>query len=343
MHHHDHHHHHAHGISPDVVSRAFLWGIALNLAFVVIEVAVGFYTGSLALLSDAGHNLGDVASLALSLLGFRLAKVKPTFQYTYGYRKASVLIALINSLMLMGAVLGIGYEAIIRLQSPQAVPGNAVAVVAFIGILVNSLSAWLFLQNKDNDLNIKSAYLHLAADALVSLGVVVGGVLLHFTHWLWLDSLLGIVIAVIIALSSWSLLTESLRLALDGVPGNVDLKKAREKILTMPHVADFTHIHVWAISTTRNALTAELEVENLTDLREIELLKDRIRHELQHANIHHSTIEVILEKETMTACTVDSAVSFLSTLRLPTSSSILYRELPTTTCMKLAVQNIPPR
>lgn len=270
-------------------------GIVLNFAFVMTEVLTGFWTNSLALLTDAGHNLSDVASLALSLLAFRLAKIKPSNTYTYGFRKATVLVALLNAVILLAAMGSIAYQALLRFQQQQAVQGNTVAIVAAIGICINAFTAYLFMHNKDQDLNLKSAYLHLAADALVSLGVVVGGLLIAYTHWLWLDSVISLLIAVVVVVGTWRLLTDSLRLSLDGVPHNVDVEKIKHQVNALPHVAQFTHIHVWAISTTKNALTAELFVKDLSHINDIEQLKNTVKHELAHHNIQHSTIEVSLD------------------------------------------------
>ncbi len=287
-----HHHDHGHGTELRSVNRAFIVGIMLNMAFVAVEAVTGFWTNSLALLSDAGHNLSDVASLALSLVAFRLAKVKATANYTYGFRKATILVALLNAVILLLVVGSIVYEAILRFNRPQPIPGATIALVAFIGIIVNSLTAYLFMRNKESDLNVKGAYLHLAADALVSLGVVVAGVLLMYTNWLWLDTVISLVIAVVIVVSTWSLLTDSLRLSLDGVPPNVDLAIIKSKVLALPGVADFHHIHVWAISTTKNALTAHLVISNAVDLKMVGQIKDQVKHALEHLNVHHSTIEV---------------------------------------------------
>lgn len=289
-HHHDHHDHHH--VAPDHINRAFVLGIILNMVFVVVEVVAGFTTHSLALLSDAGHNLSDVASLAMALLALRLAKVKPTQRYTYGFRKATVLVALLNAAILLLAVGGIVYEAVLRLNNPQPLPGKTIALVAFFGIIINSITAWLFMKDKEKDLNVKSAYLHLAADALVSLGVVIAGGLMMITNWLWLDSVISILIALVILLGTWDLLKASLRLSLDGVPQNVDLEKIREKVLALPQVRDFRHIHVWAMSTTKNALTGHIVVNEQLDLMAISAIKDAIRHTLLHLNIHHCTLEV---------------------------------------------------
>ena len=292
----DHHHHdHTHSTELTAINKAFIIGIVLNMAFVIVETITGFWTNSLALLSDAGHNLSDVASLALSLLAFRLAKVKPTTKYTYGFRKATVLVALLNAIILLVAIGGIAYEAILRFNNPQPLQGKTIAIVAFIGIIINSITAYLFLKDKELDLNVKSAYLHLAADALVSLGVVIGGILILYTDWWWLDGVLSLIIAVVILVSTWGLLTSSLRLSLDGVPENVDIEAIKTKITSLKGVSDFHHIHAWAMSTTKNALTAHLVIDALTDFNEVEKIKNKVKHALEHLNVHHSTIEVHTE------------------------------------------------
>ena len=200
------------------VNRAFIIGIALNLVFVVVEFGAGFYLNSLALISDAGHNLSDVASLALAMLAFRLAKVKPNQTFTYGLRKSTILISLLNAIILMIVVGFIAWESILRLKSTEAVQGDSMAVVAGIGILINTITAFLFFKNRKQDLNIKGAFLHLAADALVSVGVVAAGIVIGFTDWYWLDTAVSLAIVVVIVISTWGLLRDSTILALDGVP-----------------------------------------------------------------------------------------------------------------------------
>ena len=290
-HSHDHSHDHSHQINVSNLNRAFYIGIGLNLAFVIIEAGYGWIYNSLSLLSDAGHNLSDVMSLVLSLIAFKLLKRKPTTTYTYGYRRATILASLANAILLIFAVGFIIYEAIGRFINPQPLEGGIVSIVAFVGIFINGFTAWLFLKDKDKDLNIKGAYLHMVADALVSLAVVIGGVIIIYTDWFWLDSLMSILIAIVILVGTWSLLTQSLKLSLDGVPENVNPKEVKEKILKIDGVLDFQHVHIWALSTTENALTAHVQLsENLT-LSEIEKVKGVIKHELEHLHIKHSTIE----------------------------------------------------
>ncbi|MHA4810734.1 cation diffusion facilitator family transporter [Flavitalea flava] len=294
---HDHPHgfslgHHHHPVNLKGINRAFIIGIVLNFAFVIIEAVVGLSIHSLSLLSDAGHNLADVASLAMSLIAFRLLKVKPTDRYTYGLKKTTILVALLNAAILLLSLGAIGYEALHRLGSPEPLPGKTISIVAAIGIGINALTALLFLRNKDSDLNIKSAFLHLLSDAIVSAGLVIGGILIFYTNLFWIDAVLSLVIAIVILFSTWGLLKDSLRLSLDGVPEGIEIKKIKEIIGKMPGVKDFHHIHIWAISTTENALTAHLVVGPESDMSAIEKLKHAIKHELLHQKIGHATLEI---------------------------------------------------
>lgn len=288
---HDHSHHHHHQVEITHLNRAFIAGIVLNSLFVIIEVIAGFATNSLALLTDAGHNLSDVAALLLSLIAFRLTQVKPDNKFTYGYSKTTILVALVNAVVLLIAIGGIGYEAVHRFLKPEPAQGVTMAIVAGIGIVVNGVSALLFLRDKDKDLNVKGAYLHLAADALVSLGVVVAGVIIVFTEWFWLDSVVSLVIMVVILFGTWSLLWDSLRLSLDAVPRNVDMGKVKAEVMKIKGITDIHHVHVWALSTRTNAMTAHLIIsENLTSSEEHHL-KEAVKHELLHLNIQHVTLE----------------------------------------------------
>jgi len=297
-HSHDHAHgfgHHHHAVDPKQVNRAFVIGIVLNFAFVLIEVGVGLSIHSLSLLSDAGHNLADVASLAMSLIAFRLLKVKPTEKYTYGYKKTTILVALLNAAILLVSLGAIGYEAIHRLMDPQPLPGKTISIVAAIGIAINALTALLFFRNKENDLNIRGAFLHLLSDAIVSAGLVIGGLIIFYTNLFWIDAALSLVVAIIILFSTWSLLKDSLRLSLDGVPEGIELTKIKTVISKMKGVKDFHHIHIWAISTTENALTAHLVVDRNSDMAAVEALKHQIKHELLHQNVQHATLEIETE------------------------------------------------
>jgi len=285
------HHHHHHSPVIATISKAFWVGIILNSAFVVVEFVAGFYYNSLALLSDAGHNLSDVASLSLSLLAFRLAKSKATERFTYGYHKSTILASLVNAVILFIAVGSIGWEAVQRFLHPVETQGGVIAIVAGIGIVINSVSAFFFFRNKDKDLNVKSAYLHLAVDAFVSAGVVMAGVLISYTRLKWIDPLISLVIMAVVIYSTWSLLTESLRLSLDAVPENIDTEKIKIQMLKTEGVKDIHHIHIWAISTTRNAMTAHLILKNDLTEKQIANLKSNLKHELEHLNIQHATLE----------------------------------------------------
>src|SRR6201985_2177674 len=278
-HSHDHAHDHDHGhgfghpqhpVNLEKVNRAFVIGIVLNFLYVVIEVIVGLSIHSLSLLSDAGHNLADVASLAMALIAIRLLKIKPTDKYTYGYKKTTILVALLNAAILLISLGAIGYEAVHRLMIPEQVPGKTISIVAAIGIVINAVTALLFMRDRENDLNVRGAFLHLLSDAIVSAALVVGGIVILFTHLYWIDSVLSLLVAIVILFSTWQLLRDSLRLSLDGVPQGIEIKTIRETIAGIEGVKDFHHIHVWAISTTENALTAHLCVERDANMEFIE-------------------------------------------------------------------------
>lgn len=300
---HDHsHHHHAHALDITQASKSLIAGILLNIVFVIAEFGAGFFSNSLALISDAGHNLSDVASLALALLAFRLLKVKPTRKFTYGYRKASILISLLNAVILLMAVGSIGYESVHRFLSPSPVETDVVIYVAGIGIIINFFSALLFFRDRKKDLNLKGAYLHLMVDALVSVGVVVAGIVMSYTGWLWIDPLISLVIMIIILSSTWNLLRDSLSLSLDAVPTNISIETIREMALRLSGVKDIHHIHVWAMSTAENALTAHLVISDSISHEEASYLKTEFKHELEHLGIQHATLETEVEEDRGEGC-----------------------------------------
>jgi cobalt-zinc-cadmium efflux system protein len=296
-HNHDDEHHSHHAIPVGGINRAFIVGIVLNLLFVIIEVLAGLYVHSLSLLSDAGHNLADVGSLSLSLIAFRLVKVKPNEKYTYGYSKTTILVALFNAMILMVSIGAIGFEAFHRILHPEPVEGKTISMIAGIGIVINTVTALMFLREKDRDLNIKSAYLHLLSDAIVSFGIVIGGIIIYYTNFFWIDAVLSVVIALVILFSTWSLLRHSFRLSLDAVPENMNIDTVRSAAEKIPGVKNIHHIHLWAISTTRNALTAHVVVDGNKSLAEIENIKQSLKHELYHLNIQHATLEVEPDSE----------------------------------------------
>ncbi|MCE8616825.1 cation transporter [Bacteroides fragilis] len=285
-HSHEHHHEHVHELTS--LNKSFIIGITLNILFVLVEFGIGFYYDSLGLLSDAGHNLGDVASLVLAMLAFRLAKVHPNSRYTYGYKKSTVLVSLLNAVILLVAVGIIIAESIDKLLHPVPVEGAAIAWTAGGGVIVNAVTAWLFMKDKEKDLNVKGAYLHMAADTLVSVGVVISGIIIMYTGWTLVDPIIGLVIAVIIVISTWGLLHDSLRLSLDGVPVGIDSEKVGQIILAQSGVESFHHLHIWALSTTETALTAHIVIENLRCMEEV---KHAVKHQLEHVGIHHATLE----------------------------------------------------
>lgn len=289
------HGHHHHDLlqtgSPD---RAFVVGIVLNVLFVAVEVAVGFWSDSMGLLSDAGHNLSDVASLLLAMLAFRLARTPATARYTYGYKKSTVLVSLLNSVILLVAVGVIAAESIGRLLHPETVEGGAIAWTAGAGVVVNGFTAWLFMRDKDRDLNVKGAYLHMAADALVSVGVLLSGVVISLTGWRLVDPVVGLAVACVIIASVWSLLRDSLRLSLDGVPAGIDAAAVIDAMRGVEGVREVHHVHIWAISTTENALTAHVVLERLADMAAVKrALKERLR----DLGIAHATLEAETEAE----------------------------------------------
>ena len=231
----------------------------------------------------------------MALVAIRLLRVKPNEHYTYGYKKTTILVALLNAAILLLSLGAISYEAFHRLMAPEPVPGMKISIVAAIGIGINAVTALLFFRNKDSDLNVRGAFLHLLSDAIVSAGLVIGGIVIFYTGLYWIDPVLSLAVAVIILFSTWQLLRDSLRLSLDGVPAGIEIKKVRETIGRMKDVKGFHHIHVWAISTTENALTAHLVVDRNSGMETVEALKHKIKHQLLHQNIQHATLEIEME------------------------------------------------
>jgi cobalt-zinc-cadmium efflux system protein len=253
---HDHGHAHAH--APASFGRAFAIGIALNLGFVVIEALYGLLGNSVALLADAGHNLSDVLGLAVAWLGNALARRAPTERFTYGMRGSSILAALFNAVFLLVTVGGLSWEAIRRLGSPEPVAGKTVMVVAAIGILVNAVTAWLFASGRKHDINLRGAFLHMASDALVSVGVVAAGFLILLTNWLWIDPAVSLVINGVIIWGTWGLLRDSVGMSMAAVPAQIDPAAVRAFLVGRTGVAAVHDLHIWPMSTTENALTCHL-------------------------------------------------------------------------------------
>jgi len=291
---HHQHDHHDHSIkSLKHITRAFYIGIVLNLGFTIIEFVVGYTSNSLALIADASHNLSDVASLIISLIGLKLAQKAATMAYTYGYKKASILASLINSVVLIAVVINIFVEGIKRLNAPPEVVGKAIIFTALIGVIINSISAFLFYKDQQDDINVKGAYLHLMLDAVISLGVVISGVVIHYTGWVIIDPLISFVVALVVLISTWGLLKESLKLSLDGVPKDINIDTIKQLITDNQEISEVHHIHIWALSSTENALTAHISLtQEDYSPKEIMRIKNKIKDQLMHHEIQHATLEL---------------------------------------------------
>jgi cobalt-zinc-cadmium efflux system protein len=282
-------HDHVHPPEQDGVRTAFLVAAGLNVAFVAFEIVFGFRSGSLALLSDAGHNLGDVLGLLLAWGAILLARRAPSARRTYGLRRSTILAALANAVVLLIAVGAVALEAAQRLRHPGSVAAPTVIAVASLGIVVNGLSAWLVGRGRRDDLNVRAAASHLVADAGVSLGVVLTGVALVFTRWSWLDPVVSLLVSALIVGGTWGILRESLDLAMDAVPGRIDPAAVRAYLEAVPGVVEVHDFHIWAMSTTEIALTAHL-VTNSATLDDD--LTSRIAHDLsERFGIVHPTIQ----------------------------------------------------
>ena len=268
-HDHEHEHDHAHGpdqhaaghrhhTDPNDHSKAFMIAIMLNSVFVVTEFTYGFIANSTALMADAGHNLSDVLGLLLAWGAALLARKAPSGRYTYGLRSSSILAALANSAFLLVACGGIAWEAIQRFSGPPVVDGLTVTLVAAVGIVVNGLSAWLFVSGSKGDLNVRAAFFHMAGDAAISLGVVAAGITMMFTGWYWLDPVLSVVIVAVIVAGTRGLLRESVQLALSAVPKHIDVAAVADYLQRRPGVSGIHDLHIWGMSTTESALTVHL-------------------------------------------------------------------------------------
>ena len=285
MHQCDHHHHSSQGYG-----RAFALGVGLNLGFVVVEAAFGWWADSLALLADAGHNLSDVLGLVMAWVGSALANLPPSPSRTYGWRGSTILAALFNSLLLLVAVGAVAWEAIGRLNDPAPVEAPVVIVVALIGVVINTATALLFMRGRHADLNLRGAYLHMAADALLSLGVVIAGIVIALTSWFWVDPVTSLLIAAVIFAGTWGLLRESLQLALQGVPPSIEIAEVDRYLRDLSGVTDVHDLHVWAMSTTEIALTVHLVLPgNSNDDTVLRQASDEMLHQF---NIGHTTIQI---------------------------------------------------
>ncbi len=284
---HGHHHHHAHTI--EKLSTIYIVAVALNLLFVIVEAVAGFVGNSIGLLSDAGHNLSDVFSLLLAMIALKLASSHATKRFTYGHRKASVLISLLNAIILLVAVGAIIVESMEKFFTPTEVNGTLIIWTAAVGIVINGMTAWVLSRQNQHDINTRGAFLHMMADTLVSVGVVVSGVVINLTGWTIIDPIIGLVIAVVILVSTWDLLSESLRMSTDAVPEGFDVDEITKKLESQEGVLNVHHVHIWPISTTETALTAHVVIPEATMLEEV---TDRLKDYLDDVGIHHSTLEM---------------------------------------------------
>lgn len=280
------HHHHKTGN----YSKAFAIGITLNILFVILELGYGLIADSMALISDASHNFSDVLGLLLAWGATILMTKKPTLQRSYGFRRVTIMASLVSSVLLfigMGAIL---WESISRIGVPQPVSGTSILIVSGIGFFINGITAFMFYSGKDRDLNIKGAYLHMLADAGVSLGVVVAGAIIIYTGWFWLDPVISIVIAIIIIIGTWDLMQESLNLIIDTVPKSIDPVSVNNYLSNLPEVKDIHDLHIWAMSTTENALTVHLVINEITDTDAFLInVSDQLS---EKYGIDHSTIQI---------------------------------------------------
>ncbi len=269
--------------------RAFIIGIVLNITFVILEIIFGLLANSSALLADAGHNASDVFGLFFAMAAAWMATIKPKGKYTYGFRKSTILVSVLNALLLFGAASLIALSAIGKLLNPEPVYGTQIIVVAAIGVVINTFTAFLFVRGQKNDLNIKGAFLHMVADAAISLGVVIAGLLINLTGLLFIDPLISLIIVAIIVWSTWDLFMASLNLALDAVPKNIDINKVKEFIQNQKGVADIHDLHVWALSTSQIALSAHLYMPKGSTDDFLQILQKKLENEF---GIKHTTIQI---------------------------------------------------
>ena len=304
--HDEHDHGHAHVHAPSSFGQAFAIGIALNLGFVVIEALYGLMSNSMALLADAGHNLGDVLGLAVAWLASVLARRAPTARFTYGMRGSSILAALFNAVFLLVVVGGLSWEAIRRLGSPEPVAGKTMMAVAAVGIVVNAVTAWLFASGRKRDLNLRGAFLHMASDALVSIGVVAAGLVILLTGWLWLDPVVSLVINGVIVWGTWGLLRDSLGMSMAAVPAEIDPAAVRQFLVSRTGVVAVHDLHIWSMSTTENALTCHLVMPggHPGDA----FLHDLARDLARRFKIIHTTVQIEVDPHIACALAPDEVV-----------------------------------
>lgn len=285
-HNHSHSHDHSHA---QTYGKAFAIGIGLNVAYVIVEVAYGLMIDSSALLADAGHNTSDVFSLVFAWFAMAIAQKRPDKKFTYGLRRSTILVSILNALLLFGAAGMIGWEAYQKILEPVEVAGTQMMIVAGIGILINAATALLFMKGQKEDLNIKGAFLHMAADAGVSLGVVISGLLIYVTGAMWIDPVTSFLILIVIVYGTWGLFIDSINLALDAVPKDIDFEEVKSFLEGHEEIESIHDLHIWAMSTTENVLSVHIVLKSGKTDEFLKEIKEKLR---DHFNIHHSTIQV---------------------------------------------------
>lgn len=281
-------HSHSNGNSTSI-GKAFKIGISINILYIIIEVISGIRANSMALLADAGHNFSDVLVLVFSWAAIILSQRKPSMKFTYGFRRSTILVAIFNTLFLISAIAIIIWESVSRFSHPADTKAHTVILIASAGIIINGITAWLFARNQEHDLNIRSAFIHFIADALVSFGVVAAGIIMAFTRMAWIDPVMSLIIVAVILYSTYNLLIRSVNLALDAVPENIDISKVSAYLKSLPEVSDIHDLHIWALSTSEAALTVHLETRIVTDVSFITKIQNQLE---ARFGIGHSTIQV---------------------------------------------------
>lgn len=288
-------HNHSHSIpNTTEMNRSFIAGIVLNLVYVIIEIVYGWNNNSTSLLSDAAHNIGDISGLLLAFIAFRLQRIRPSKTFSYGLKKGSIVSSFINSILLAFAIGAIAWEGMHKILYPSPLNGTVVIWVASVGVLINFISALLFRKHQTSDINIKAAYWHLMADALVSLGVVLSGIIIYYTHWYAVDGIAALVVAVVVLFSTWNFFKDSIIAILDGVPTAVDADEIIGHLLEIDGVCHVHHVHIWGMSTHENALTAHIQIQ---DMEQLPSIKRALKAELQEHHVIHSTLEFELLSE----------------------------------------------
>lgn len=297
-----HSHHHNHSLNFNRHIFAYIFGIGINLIFAIVELVYGYTRNSMALIADSGHNFLDVIGLVISFAGVLVSLVRPTEKFTYGLRKSTILASLVNSIFLLVSVIFIFKESVSRLASPEITDGKTIMIISGIGVVINSLSGFLFFRLNHNDINTKSAFFHLLSDALVSISVLVAGILIIYTGQFIIDPIVSIIIAFIILVMTWKLLKASFKLSMDGVPEGININTIESTITKIKGIKEVHHTHVWSLSASENAFTAHIVIDSHIIIDDLESLKNYIRQELSKFGISHSTLEFETADENCDDC-----------------------------------------